>query len=411
MDLKKSTVSLYLKSACGLPQYNLSWRDSKTGNLIQNITPLSPRPNTEDNSPVNVWVIYSVGHFLFFHCYHRILLHSNVYTTHLVSMPKEPTVSQSRRSRNSAGRVPNGQSNASTMHHATGEASSSKTAKREKQQQKPRPYERERSDAHQWPLQYFPPPPDDGHWMTTSGGKPANKIPPKPTGLPPPPSATFHPPLMPLAYPPPPPLREDPTWLPQMVGDVQRQRSHVEMQLALAQAEATSALVEATLAHADLEKETGLMQTFLNHVAHIAGSGFVRRLLSDVEDVITCRLHPDDEQGSADDGSSHGEEEEIEAVVTEDESGDDDEDGQSAHEKGEGRTEGEERGGAEEVAAVAVEEEEEQGPTRFVNGSPPPGVETNPLAVGRRRGRPLRRDPYRLREDDFGEPVLYTVVE
>ena len=64
---------------------------------------------------------------------------------------------------------------------------------------------------------------------------------------------------MPLAYPPPSPLREDPTWLPQMVGDVQRQRSHIEMQPALAQAEATSTLVEATLAHADLEKETGLM--------------------------------------------------------------------------------------------------------------------------------------------------------
>ena len=327
-------------------------------------------------------------------------------------MPKEPRASQSRKSRNSANRAPNGQSNASTMRRATSEASSSKSTKREKQQQKPRPpHEREPSDAHQWPLRYFPPPPEDGHWMTKSGGKPANKIPPKPTGLPPSPSATFHPPLMPLAYPPPPPLREDPTWLPQMVGDVQRQRSHVEMQLALAQAEATSALVEATLAHADLEKETGLMQAFLNRVAHIAGSGFVRRLLSDVDDVIACRLHPDDEQGS--DASNHDEEEEVEAAVTEDESGDDDEDGQSAHEKGKGRAKSVERDDEEagEEGEGEGEEEEEQDPTQFINGSPPPGVETNPLAVGRRRGRPLRRDPYRLREDHFGEPVLYTVVE
>ncbi|KAL4065542.1 hypothetical protein V8B97DRAFT_1146523 [Scleroderma yunnanense] len=327
-------------------------------------------------------------------------------------MPKEPRLSQSPKSRNSVDRAPS-KSKARTMPQATNEASSSKTDERAKQQRK-RPYERDSQDsgASQWPLQYFPPPPEDGHWVPKSGGKIINKIPPKLTGLPPPPSPTFHPPLMLLAYPPPPPLSEDPTWLPQMVKDVQRQRSHVETQLALAQAEASSALVEATLAHAELEKETGLMQTFLNHVAYIAGKGFVRRLLSNVDGIVASRLHPEDELTSEGSRDEEEEEEEVEAVVTEDESGNE-VDGRSAHEKGKGRAE--EEAEAEEGEAEVVNGEElgqsESIVEESVIGSPPPGVETNSMAVGRRRGRPLRRDPYRLREDDFGEPVLYTVVE
>ena len=314
-------------------------------------------------------------------------------------MPKEPRISQSRESRSNANRAPNSRSHAGTTRQATSEAPNSQSNRRQKQRP-PRPRESEDSGADRWPLRHFPPPPEDGHWMPKSGGNLVNKIPPKLTGLPPSPSATFHPPLISLTYPPPPPLCDDPAWLPQMVKDVQRQRGHVEMQLELAQAEAASALVEATLAHAELEKETGLMQTFLNRVAYIAGSGFLRRLLSDVDDILAFRLHPDDEQDS--DGSHDEEEEEVEAAVTENESGQN-ADGQEEEET----EEADETEEAEEYLEALEEKGEEQERSR----SPSPGVETNAFAVGRRRGRPLRRDPYRLREDHLGEPILYTVVE
>ncbi|KAG6333205.1 hypothetical protein ID866_5887 [Astraeus odoratus] len=264
------------------------------------------------------------------------------------------------------------------------------------------PSARERAPhADQWPLEYFPPPPDDGHWLPRNGGRPVNKIPPKLTGLPPPPSPILQPPIMALTYPPPLPLTEDdPTWLPMMVSDVHRQRNHLERQLALARAEASSALVEATLAHDELQKEMTLMQTFLNCVAHIAGNGFVRRLLSDVDDVIAYRLHPDDENASEASREEEVEEEEVEAAITDRSDDESDEEGAGGEKEAEQKWE---EGGTEDLKSDI-----DDAP---IMGSPPPGVETNPLAVGRRRPRPLRRDPYRIRENSLGEPVLYEVVD
>ncbi|KAH7886600.1 hypothetical protein F5I97DRAFT_1926928 [Phlebopus sp. FC_14] len=155
--------------------------------------------------------------------------------------------------------------------------------------------------AGRWPLEHFPPPPPDGNWKPKDGGTPATKIPPKKTGVPPSPSATLNPPLMPLTYPPPPPLSEDnPSWLTQMVGDVRRQRSHLEIQLALAQAEATEALVDVTLANTELSEEMRTMQSFLDRVAHIAGNGFVRRLVSEV-DHMARHFGREEEESSDDD--------------------------------------------------------------------------------------------------------------
>ncbi|KIK19464.1 hypothetical protein PISMIDRAFT_683116 [Pisolithus microcarpus 441] len=340
-------------------------------------------------------------------------------------MPKEPRTSTSRKSR----RSPVSDRNSGRKTPRPRPQATTSGSKPEQQQKQHEPPAREKDlGASQWPLEYFPPPPDDGHWVPKTGGKPVNKIPAKPTGVPPPPSPTLQPPVMQLTYPPPPPFTaDDPKWLPEMVGDVQRQRNHLQSQLALAHAEASSALVEATLVQGELQCEIGLMQTFLNHVAYIAGNGFVRRLLSDVDGVIAHRLHPDGEEASdVSQDEAIEEEEEVEAAVTED-GGSEVEDDAPHIDKGKGKSR--EVDIPEEQEEKSSEDEEQAEDMKDLNaeqlawkamlssdtpipilGSPPPGVETNPLAVGRRRGRPLRRDPYRIREDHRGEPVLYEVV-
>lgn len=330
-------------------------------------------------------------------------------------MPKEPRTSTSRKSRTPP--VSDRTSGRRKKSRANPQATtSSSEPEQHHKQQKPPVRERDIGTS-QWPLEYFPPPPDDGHWVPKTGGKPINKIPAKPSGLPPPPSPTLQPPVMQLTYPPPPPFTAgDPTWLPEMVNDVQRQRTHLQTQLGLAHAEASSALVEATLVQAELQREIGLMQTFLNHAAHIAGNGFVRRLLSDVDSIIAHRLNPDDDEASdVSRDEAIEEEEEVEAAVTEDGESEAEDDAPRV-DKGKGRLM--EADVQEEPAKESSEEEEptEDADTEHlawdapIHKSPPPGVETNSLAVGRRRGRPLRRDPYRVREDHRGEPILYEVV-
>lgn len=332
-------------------------------------------------------------------------------------MPREPSVPLSRRS----SRSPPGADPCSPYRHA---GRSGKGKDRHNSQQpthsapnsKPReqpPAKNKDVGADKWPLEYFPPPPIDGHWMSKNGARIVNKIPPKPTGLPPLPSPTLRPPVMSFSYPPLAPLREDdPAWLPKMAADVERQRKHVETQLALAHAEATSAFAEVTLAHSELENQMGLMQKFLDHVAHIAGNGFVRRMLRDVDDMMARRTHPDDDESSSDDAEDELERNEVEDVVTDD-SGDENEGGQTediVREENRGRADEEER------KQEHREERESQLILRTMEGPPAircgsPVIDTNPLAVGRRRGRPLRRDPYRIREDAFGDPVLYEVVD
>ena len=73
------------------------------------------------------------------------------------------------------------------------------------------------------------------------------------------------------------------------------------MCLAAAQADVANAYVEAGLADAELEEERAKMQTFLNTVASVAGSGFVRRMLEDVEHSIETMSKP---RGDNDDGGS-----------------------------------------------------------------------------------------------------------
>lgn len=111
---------------------------------------------------------------------------------------------------------------------------------------------------------------------------------------------------MPFTYPPPPPLtEEDPTWLNQMLADVMRQRSHLEMCLSEAQADVANAYVEAGLADAELEGERSMMQAFLDVVASVAGSGFVRRMLEDVDQSVVEMSKPqEDNDDSGDDSSS-----------------------------------------------------------------------------------------------------------
>ncbi|KAI6127114.1 hypothetical protein F5141DRAFT_1085610 [Pisolithus sp. B1] len=322
-------------------------------------------------------------------------------------MPREPRASTSRKSRRSP--VSDRSSGRKTP-RTTPRATTSRSKPEPHQKQHEPPIREKDLGASQWPLEYFPPPPDDGHWVPKTGGKPVNKIPAKPTGLPPPPSPTLQPPVMQLTYPPPPPFTEDdPTWFPEMVNNVQRQRNHLQSQLALAHAEASSALVEATLVQAELQREIGLMQTFLNHVAYIAGNGFVRRLLSDVDSLIAHRLNPDDEEASTvSQDEAIEEEEEVEAAKDD-----------APHiDKGKGKSrevdipeEPEEESSEDGEQADDMEDVKAERMAWKVHAQcPPPGVETNPLAVGRRRGRPLRRDPYRIREDHRGEPILYEVV-
>ncbi|KAI6152930.1 hypothetical protein EDD17DRAFT_1513071 [Pisolithus thermaeus] len=338
-------------------------------------------------------------------------------------MPREPRASTSRKSRRSP--VSDRSSGRKTP-RTTPRATTSRSKPEPHQKQHEPPIREKDLGANQWPLEYFPPPPDDGHWVPKTGGKPVNKIPAKPTGLPPPPSPTLQPPVMQLTYPPPPPFTEDdPTWFPEMVSDVQRQRNHLQSQLALAHAEASSALVEATLVQAELQREIGLMQTFLNHVAYIAGNGFVRRLLSDVDSLIAHRLNPDDEEASTvSQDEAIEEEEEVEAAITEDGVSEVEDDAPHI-DKGKGKSrevdipeepeeesseDGEQADDMEDIKAERMAWKAMLNGDAPILGSPPPGVETNPLAVGRRRGRPLRRDPYRIREDHRGEPILYEVV-
>ena len=79
-----------------------------------------------------------------------------------------------------------------------------------------------------------------------------------------------------------------------------RQRSHLETCLSEAQVDVANAYVEAGLADAELEEERTKMQAFLNMVASVAGSGFVRRMLEDVAqsvEVMSKLRGSDDESG------------------------------------------------------------------------------------------------------------------
>ena len=154
-------------------------------------------------------------------------------------------------------------------------------------------------DSTEWPLEHFPQPPMDGYWIPKFGPPPPSKFPPALPNVPS--SLTFDPPTMTFTYPPPPPFtEEDPTWLNKMVADLMRQRSHLETCLSESQVDAANAYVEAGLADAELEEERAKMQAFLNMVASVAGSGFVRRMLEDVEQSVEVMSKPrgsDDESG------------------------------------------------------------------------------------------------------------------
>ncbi|KIK81477.1 hypothetical protein PAXRUDRAFT_156045 [Paxillus rubicundulus Ve08.2h10] len=144
-------------------------------------------------------------------------------------------------------------------------------------------------DPAQWPFEPFPLPPPDGYWLPKFGPPPPSKF---PSSLRTPPSATLplFPPLMALTYPPPPPLSEtDPMWLSKMVSDVERQRSHLELGVTALEADVANAHAESGLADGELEEEMDKMQAFLNMVASVAGNGFVRRMLEDV-DAAVARL-------------------------------------------------------------------------------------------------------------------------
>ncbi|KAG8215766.1 hypothetical protein J3R82DRAFT_7665 [Butyriboletus roseoflavus] len=151
--------------------------------------------------------------------------------------------------------------------------------------------------AVEWPFEHFPPPPSDGYWIPKFA----------PSKSPLPLNSTPDPPIMALAYPPPPPLaEEDPTWLNQMLADVVRQRSHLERCLSQVQTDVANAYVEAGLADAELEEERAKTQAFLNLVASVAGSGFVRRMLEDVEHSVEVMSRPqgDNEDSGCDSPSS-----------------------------------------------------------------------------------------------------------
>ncbi|KAH7923210.1 hypothetical protein BV22DRAFT_600090 [Leucogyrophana mollusca] len=136
-------------------------------------------------------------------------------------------------------------------------------------------------DRGAFPTERFPSPLPDGLWSIRPEHNPKNDAPaPTPAHAP----ATLSPPLMPLTFPPPPPLREDdPTWLAKMAADVQRQRAHLHTALAHARAEATAALVEATLVQTELQEEGRAMQRFLAKVSVVAGKRFVEKLVKEVE--------------------------------------------------------------------------------------------------------------------------------
>ena len=160
-------------------------------------------------------------------------------------------------------------------------------------------------DPVEWPFEHFPPPPLDGHWIPKFAPPPPSKFPPRLPNVPS--NLTLDPSVMALTYPPPPPLAvEDPTWLNQMLADVMRQRSHLEMCLSEAQADVANAYVEAGLADSELEEESAKMQAFLNMVASVAGSGFVRRMLEDVEHSVEVMSKPrgDEDDTSASSSSS-----------------------------------------------------------------------------------------------------------
>lgn len=159
-------------------------------------------------------------------------------------------------------------------------------------------------DSVKWPFEHFPPPPLDGNWIPKFAPPPPSKFPPLLPHVPS--NLTLDPPIMPFTYPPPPPLtEEDPTWLNQMLADMMRQRSHLEMCLSEAQADVANAYVEAGLADAELEGERSMMQAFLDVVASVAGSGFVRRMLEDVDQSVVEMSKPqEDNDDSGDDSSS-----------------------------------------------------------------------------------------------------------
>lgn len=163
-------------------------------------------------------------------------------------------------------------------------------------------------DSVEWPFEQFPPPPPDGHWIPKFAPPPPSKFPPLLSDVPS--KLTLDSPVMALTYPPPPPLSEhDPTWLNQMLADVMRQRSHLETSLSVAQADVANAYAEAGLADAELEEERSRMQAFLDMVAKVAGSGFIRRMLEDVEQSVEVMSRPgddsEDESSSSSSGSNH----------------------------------------------------------------------------------------------------------
>lgn len=158
-------------------------------------------------------------------------------------------------------------------------------------------------DPIEWPLEHFPQPPQDGCWLPKFAPPPPSKFPPLLPNVPS--HSTLDPPIMALTYPPPPPLTlEDRTWLDQMLADVLRQRAYLETCLTDAQADVANAYVEAGLADAELETERTEMQAFLNTVARVAGSGFVRRMLEDVEHSVEVMSMPPGNDGSASSSSS-----------------------------------------------------------------------------------------------------------
>lgn len=85
-----------------------------------------------------------------------------------------------------------------------------------------------------------------------------------------------------------------------------RQRSHLEMCLSEAYADVTNAYAEAGLADAELEEERAMMQAFLDVVASVAGKGFVRRMLEDVDESVQVmsRLGGTDESEGGSSSSS-----------------------------------------------------------------------------------------------------------
>ncbi|KIJ67211.1 hypothetical protein HYDPIDRAFT_165906 [Hydnomerulius pinastri MD-312] len=192
-----------------------------------------------------------------------------------------------------------------------------------------------------WPLEHFPPAPADGHWLPKFGPIPPSKFLPRLTDEPPSQTLPLDPPLMALTYPPPPPLSEDdPTWLGQMTGDVSRQHSWVEVMFAKLQAEVADATIDSDCADIEIASEMELMQGFLTTVASVAGNGFVRRLLEDIDFSVKLRtgeVVPGEEKGEATEDVREGDDDENAPSDDEhhaddedsssDEDGDDNEDG------------------------------------------------------------------------------------